>query len=146
MDKMQYLAEFMEDGGGFIVTFPDVPEAMTHGATRAEARANAAEALELALLGAYYARGLPFPAASSPSRTGGNLEWIGVPPAAIAKMAFIDAFKESGLTRVALAARLGKSEAEVRRMLNPTYGSTINTLEAGLRALGRRLVITVEAA
>ena len=143
---MRYLAEFMEDGDGFIVTFPSVPEAMTHGATRAEARSNAPEALELALLGAYFARDLPFPPTDARVPTGGSFEWVSVPPAAVAKMAFIDAFKASGMTRVALAAKLGKSEAEVRRMLNPIYGSKINTLEAGLRALGRRLVITVEAA
>lgn len=143
---MQYLAKFIEDGDGFIVTFPDVPEAMSHGSSRAEARANAGEALELALLGAYYARNLPFPPTDPRPQDGGSFEWIGVPPAAVAKMAFIDAFRASGLTRVALASRLGKSEAEVRRMLNPTYGSKINTLEAGLRALGRRLVISVEAA
>lgn len=143
---MQYLAQFTEDGDGFIVTFPSVPEAMTHGRTRAEARANAAEALELALLGAYYARGLPLPPTDRQQQEGGSFEWIGVPPAAIAKMAFIDAFNAAGITRVALAARLGKNEAEIRRMLNPTYGTKINTLEAGLRALGRKLVITVEAA
>ena len=143
---MQYVAKFIEDNDGLIVTFPAVPEAMTHGGTRAEARANAAEALELALLGAYYARGLSLPPEDRLPRPGGSFESIAVPPAAIAKMAFIDAFKEAGLTRVALAVRLGKNEAEVRRMLNPTYGTKINALEAGLRALGKKLVITVEAA
>jgi antitoxin HicB len=143
---MQYAAKFGEDGDGFIVTFPDVPEAMTHGRTRAEARANAVEALELALLGAYFARGRDFPRVDWRPQEGGNHEWIAMPPSAIAKMAFVDAFKASGLTRVALAAKLGKSEAEVRRMLNPTYGSKIDTIEAGLRALGRRLVVTIEAA
>ncbi len=143
---MQYLAKFIEDDGGYIVTFHDIPEAMTHGTTRAEARANAVEALELALLGAYFAIGRAFPEAGPAPSQGGSYEWIAVPPSAIAKMAFIDAFKASGTTRVALAAKLGKSEAEIRRMLNPTYGSKINTLEAGLRALGRRLVVTVEAA
>lgn len=143
---MQYLAKFIEDDDRFIVTFPDVPEAMTHGSSRAEARSNAVEALELALLGAYFAQGRSFPDASRRAREGGRFEWIALPPSAVAKMAFIDAFKASGMTRVALAAKLGKSEGEVRRMLSPTYGSKINTLEAGLRALGRRLVLTVEAA
>lgn len=143
---MQYRAKFIEDGDGYIVTFPDVPEAMTHGESRAEARNNAVEALDLALLGAYFALGHDFPKVSRLSGKGGSYEWIALSPSAIAKMAFIDAFKASGMTRVALAAKLGKSEAEVRRMLNPTYGSKINTIEAGLRALGRRLLVTVEAA
>jgi antitoxin HicB len=143
---MQYLAKFIEDGDGYIVTFPDIPEAMTHGRSRAEARANAVEALELALLGAYFAIGRDFPVPSRKPAKGGSHEWIAIPPSAIAKMAFIDAFEASGMTRVALGAKLGKSEAEIRRMLNPTYGTKINMLEAGLRALGRKLVITVEAA
>lgn len=143
---MQYLAEFIADGDGFIVTFPSVPEAITHGTTRENARANAPEALELALLGAYYGRNLPLPTPDSSPQRGGSFEWIGVPPAAIAKMAFIDAFREARMTRTALAARLGKSEGEVRRMLDPLHGTKINTLEAGLRALGRKLVISIEAA
>lgn len=143
---MQYRAKFTADGDGFIVTFPDVPQAMTHGSTRAEARANAVEALELALLGAYFAKGREFPQATRWPPEGDSSEWIAMPPSAVAKMAFIDAFKASAMTRVALAVKLGKSETEVRRMLNPTYGSKIDTIEAGLRALGRRLVVTIEAA
>ena len=93
------------------------------------------------MLGAYVARNLPLPEPELRPDSGRSFEWIGVPPAAIAKMAFIDAFRTAGMTRVALAARLRKSEAEARRMLNPTYATKINTLEAGLRAF-----ITVEAA
>ena len=37
--------------GGLLVTFPDVPDAITHGADHAEARRNAAEALGMALRG-----------------------------------------------------------------------------------------------
>jgi antitoxin HicB len=45
----------------FVVTFPDVPEAITGGASLDEARLNAADALEEAILG-YMAQGLPIPA------------------------------------------------------------------------------------
>ena len=46
--------------GGFLVTFDDVPEAITAGSDRAEALANAREALGLALLGILQAgRDLP---------------------------------------------------------------------------------------
>jgi len=48
---MEYPAKFTRDRrvGGFVVTFPDVPEAVTQGDTVGEAMAMASEALELAL-------------------------------------------------------------------------------------------------
>jgi antitoxin HicB len=48
---MEYPAKFTPDkmDGGFVVTFPDVPEAITRGDTIEEAMATAGEALELAL-------------------------------------------------------------------------------------------------
>ena len=48
---MEYPAKFTADrgAGGFVVTFPDIPEAITQGDTMEEVRAMAAEALELAL-------------------------------------------------------------------------------------------------
>lgn len=54
-----YKAKFETDpDGGFVVTFPDVPEAITAGENRAEALENAVEALGLALR-SYPMRGLP---------------------------------------------------------------------------------------
>jgi predicted RNase H-like HicB family nuclease len=51
----------------FLATFPDVPEAMTGGASLAEVRDNAAGALEEAIL-AYLAQGRPIPAPRGPRR------------------------------------------------------------------------------
>lgn len=140
-----YIAKFERDGDGFIVTFPDVPEAITGGATMEEAVANAAEALELALL-TYAADGTTIPAAERQLARGGSHRRIAVPAAVAAKIAFIVAFRESGMTRVALAAKLGKAETEVRRMLDPYHQTKLPAIEAGLRALGKRLVVSVEEA
>ena len=48
---MEYPAKFIQDrkSGGFAVTLPDVPEAITEGDTLQEAALMAEEALELAL-------------------------------------------------------------------------------------------------
>lgn len=54
MDKRQYFAVFdpsEEDEGGFTVTFPDLPGAITEGNDFDEARRNAQECLELHLYG-----------------------------------------------------------------------------------------------
>ena len=64
----------------------------------------------------------------------------------VAKLSFIEAFRRSGLTRVALAERIGKGESEVRRMLDPYYGSKLPALENAMLALGKRFVLTVEEA
>ena len=76
----------------------------------------------------------------------GGLVAVPVSASVAAKMAFIEAFGKSGLTRVGLAERLGKSENEVRRMLDPYYGTKLPALENAMASLGKRFVLTVEEA
>ena len=142
---MQYLAQFMSDGAGFVVTFPSFPEANTAGASEAEALENARDALEVvALTYAKDGRALPEP---DHTRTPASSQHaIPVSAAVLAKLSFIEAFRASGLTQAALAARLGKGENEVRRMLDAYHPTKLRSIENGLLALGKRLVITVEAA
>lgn len=143
---MYYMARFEPDETGLLVTFPDVPEAITGGANRAEARANAAEALELALL-TYTKLGRAWPEpAPSPAPADGVFEPVPVSATLQAKSAFVFAFAESGMTQTALARKLGKGETEIRRMLDPYHPTKLASIEAGLSALGKRLVVSVEAA
>jgi antitoxin HicB len=137
---MNFTAHFEPDGDGWLVTFPALPEAITGGASRAEARANAQDGLEVVLL-TYAKDGRALPA-DVPAR--GDVENIPVSAQVVAKLSFIEAFRASGLTRVALAQRLGKQEGEVRRMLDPYYGSKLPALEAAMLALGKRFVLQVE--
>jgi antitoxin HicB len=141
---MHYIAIVAPDSGSLLVTFPAIPEAITGGTDEGEAMANAIDALEVTLL-TYAKDGRNLPAATN-ARPGVG-EWAIAPSAATAaKLAFIEAFRDSGMTRVGLAAQLGKAEGEVRRMLDPYHATKLPALEAALRALGKRLVITVEAA
>jgi len=127
--------------GGFIATFPDVPEALTEGSTREEALANADDALEVALLGRMK-DGDDIPAPSDKPHG----EAVYVPAHSAAKLAFYVAFRESGLSRSALGRKIGKDEAEIRRMLDPYHATKLPPLEEALLALGKRLVIDVKAA
>ena len=140
-----YIAKFQDDDGAILVTFPDLPEAITGGATEEEAFANAQEALELALL-TYAGDGREIPEASRRSNAAGRSVHVPVAAAVAAKIAFIIAFRESGITRVALAKKLGKAETEVRRMLDPYHQTKLPTIEAGLKALGKRLVVSIAEA
>lgn len=137
----RYHATLQEDPeGGIIVTFDDVPEAITAGETREEALSNAREALALALRGIMQAgRNLPQPVAST-----------GVPVAldadVAAKLALIQAFRDSGITKSQLARQLGKSENEARRLLDPDHPSKIGVLQDALRALGMEIEVAIRRA
>jgi antitoxin HicB len=123
-----------------VVTFPDVPEAITEGRNFADAQRQAEEALGLALL-TYPARGLPLPKARSRAR---DLVPITVEPDIAAKLALLEALREKGISRRAFARLIDKDEKEVRRILDPKHETKLSTLTAALRALGQRLVIAVE--
>jgi antitoxin HicB len=128
---------------GFVVSFPDVPEAITQGKDETDALTMAEEALGMALL-TYVQRGLPLP---KPKARGRDLVRVPVDAEVAAKLALLDAFRESGISKSELAKRLGKDEKEIRRMLDPKHPTKLLPLKSALRALGRYLVIgTSEAA
>jgi antitoxin HicB len=129
------------DHRGVVVSFPDVPEAITEGRDEAEAYAQAEEVLGLALL-TYPARGLPLP---KPRARGNRLVSITVEPGIAAKLALLEATREKGLSQRAFARLIGKDEKEVRRILDPKHATKLATLTAALRKLGQRLVIAVES-
>lgn len=126
---------------GVTVTFPDLPEAITGAATEADALAAAVECLEEALAGRINRREpIPEP---SPAR-GRRL----ISPGAVmaAKAALHGALRSDGIGAEELARRLSWDVQQVRSLLDPKAGSSIEDLELALAALGRRVVISVEAA
>ena len=141
MRTFVYRARFEPgDRRGIVVSFPDVPEAITEGRDEAEAYAQAEEALGLALL-TYPARGLPLP---KPRARGRSLVSITVEPEIAAKLALLEAIREKGISQRAFARLIGKDEKEARRILDPKHATKLATLTAALRKLGQRLVIAVE--
>jgi len=128
--------------GGFVVTFPDWPEAITQGETRHQALAEAADCLEEAVAARIDDRGeIPLP--SSP-RSGEAT--VAVPIATALKAALYLAVREAGIGTSELARRLDVHEKEARRLLDPRHGSKAAALERALIAVGRRLAIEVQAA
>jgi antitoxin HicB len=141
MRTFAYRARFEPgDRRGVVVSFPDVPEAITQGRDEAEAYAQAEEALGLALL-TYPARGLPLP---KPRARAAGLVSITVEPVIAAKLALVDAVRQKGISQRAFARLIGKDEKEARRILDPKHATKLATLTAALRKLGQRLVIAVE--
>ena len=125
-----------------VVSFRDLPECLTSGGNHAQALAEATDALEEAIAGRIM-DGNPIPPPSA-RRTGEHR--VAVPPTMAAKAALVLAFRDSGLSRVAFAQRLGVDDKVVRRMLDPRHATAANRLHKALRQLGRELVVESTAA
>ncbi|HJU18442.1 MAG TPA: type II toxin-antitoxin system HicB family antitoxin [Stellaceae bacterium] len=130
-----------EEEGGFIVNVPDFPEGWSQGDDRAEALAQAADLLET-MVANYMAEGWDLPDPSS--ARGRPLVWLA--PLVTAKAELYRAMRRAGIGRDELARRLGIAPPEVDRLLSIHHASSLDQIAAGLAALGRRLVVTVEDA
>lgn len=125
-----------EIDGGFVVTFEDVPEAITQGETVAEALTEAADALEEAIAGRIR-RGDLIPEASPAM----DRPQIPVPAQTAAKAALYLALRETGISKSELAIRLECDEKEVRRLLDPRHPSKLPRIQKALALLGKGLSI-----
>ena len=130
------------EDGGLVVTFPDVPEAITGGANQSEALAMAEDALATALAG-YVHQKRDIPAPSDPAA---GQELIPVSPVVAAKLALYSAMRAQRITKVELARRLGISESAARKLTNPDHRSHVSQVHRALRAVGRSLRVEVTAA
>ena len=131
-----------EEGEGFIVTFPDVPGAITGAQTREESLFLAEDAL-VAILAVYVQQQREIP---RPSPVADGQELVAVPPIAAAKLALYTAMREQGITGDALAVRLNLSDSALRKLLDPDCYSHISQIMRALRNVGRSLVIEDRAA
>ena len=141
MDQFVYPATLTPEvqDGGFVVTFVDVPEAITQGDGVPEALHQAADCLEEAIAGRIRRRAdIPEP---SPVQAGQYA--VAVPAQTATKAALYVALRQRQLTQVELAARLQCDEKEVRRLLDPRHASKLSRLEAALALLGQQIVIGV---
>lgn len=82
----------------------------------------------------------------APSSVKKGQEIVTLPPLVAAKLALYTAMRQQGVTKVALAARLGLSESVVRRLANLDHRSHISQVEKALRAVGRKLAVEDQAA
>ena len=144
MRTFVYPAKFEpgEKAGVFVVTFRDLPEAITQGNGERDAVWQAADCLEEAIAGRI-ADGREIPNASKAAR---RERQIPVPAPMAAKAALYLAMKEAGITNVQLARKLGCDEREVRRMLDPRHPTKLPRVKEALEVLGKRLVLSVEEA
>lgn len=125
-----------EQDGGFSVTFPDLPDAITDGDTEAEALFNAAEVLTLTLEG----RMDEGEAIPKPGKHRGI--WVSPSPACQAALLIRQTRAERPLSDLARA--LETSWAAAQRLENPHHATTVRQLDRVAAAYGKRLVLYFE--
>lgn len=124
-----------------MVTCRDLPQLVTQGDDVEDALEQAFDAMD-ELLATYLTESMDFPA---PSKARGE-HLVASPPETVAKSALYVAMQKAGISKVRRAKRLGVDEKEVRRLLDPHYGSKLPRIAKAIGLLGQRLVIGVEAA
>ena len=130
-----------DNGAGapnWIVTFPDLPECLTEGFSPQDAEHQAADAL--ATWVAYWLEhGLSF-ATPRPAKAGEVA--VALEPALAARAALSNLMAEQGLSSATLAAKLGRDEKAVGRLLRPK-GASLDAVLRALAALGAQPILSV---
>ncbi len=141
MNRFQYPVMLKSsDEGGYVVTCRDLPQLITQGEDRQDALAQAMDAMD-EVFAAYMIEGIEFPEPSK-ARRGEHL--VAPPAETMAKAALYIAMRQAGISKMQLAKRLGVDEKEVRRLLDPHYGSKLPRIAQAISLLGQRLVIDLE--
>lgn len=125
--------------GGYVVSFPDIPEALTQGDTSEEASAAALDAL-ITAFEFYFEDNEKIPLPSAASDTDDVVE---VPLSIASKVLLLNAFLESKLTQQELARRIGKPKQEITRLFNLSHATKIDAIQAAAKALGKELSISI---
>jgi antitoxin HicB len=134
-----YPVTLTPDNGSVLVSFIDVPEAITFGTDEAEALLQAVDALETGLSFYVNAR-KPLPAVSKAKRGQKTVR-----PCALecAKLGVYQAMTEQGIKKAELARRLGWHTPQVDRLFDLRHASKLDQIEAAAHVLGRHLEVHI---
>lgn len=128
-----------KEDGGFVVTFVDIPEAISQGDSLPQALAAAKDALESAL-DFYFEDKRAVPAPSRPKR---GQHVIELPASLSAKVLLLNEMVTQDVRPAELARRLNTTPQEVNRLTNVRHTTRIDGIAAALQALGKHLDMRV---
>ncbi|XUA17734.1 type II toxin-antitoxin system HicB family antitoxin [Citrobacter sp. OP27] len=125
--------------GGFVVSFPDIPEALTQGDTREEALSEGLDAL-ITSFEFYFEDNKKIPL---PSDVAQGDEFVEVPLSVASKVLLLNAFLDANITRLELAKRTGKPKQEITRLFDLHHSTKIDAVQMAVRALGKEFTIGI---
>lgn len=116
--------------------FPDIPEAMTGGATREEALGLAQDALVTAFE-FYFEDRREIPAPSSQGEA-----FVEVPASVAAKVLLLNEVVKRGVSNAELARMIDCRPQEITRVFDLRHATKIDTIQKALAALGKTLELS----
>lgn len=128
-----------DENGFFLVTFRDLPFAVTDGKTHKEALEAATDCLEEAIA-MCIDDGLLVPL---PSKQQKNEIGVVLPALMAAKAALYITIKKKGLSKASFSRLLNVDEKEGRRLLDPHHKTKIPRINEALSVLGNKLYIGI---
>lgn len=126
--------------GGWVITCRDLPEAISQ-ADEDEDRVDIAAGCLQAALEGRIRHGM---AITPPSTARAGEKVVPVPLETAAKAALHEAMRDARISKSELARRMALDEKEIRRMLDPGYGSKLPRIANAIQAMGKRVVLAVE--
>lgn len=136
---MKYPARIEGKPGDYVMTFADIPEAITGGSTLEEVNANAVDCLVTAM-DFYFEDRKAVPAPTAPEAGDVLVE---LPASVSAKTLLLNRMLETRTTPAELARRMGTTPQSVNRLVNLHHATKIDTLADAVRALGANLEIRI---
>jgi antitoxin HicB len=134
---MKYPALFTPDTGGYVVTFRDIPEAITQGDDDDDAMFMARDVLREAM-SIYFDEKRPVPMPSKPQQ-GERL--VDLPISVAAKVLLLNEMLAQTIAPSELARRMETTRQEVNRLIDLGHATKIDRIEDAMRALGRDLEV-----
>ncbi|WP_296223235.1 type II toxin-antitoxin system HicB family antitoxin [Ralstonia sp. UBA689] len=128
-----------DTNGTLLVTFPDVPEAITAGDDEADALVQGLDALEAALE-VYFDEKRLIPMPSKPKR---GQKVVTLPALVTAKVLLANEMVARKVRKADLARLLNVNQVQVDRLFKFGHASKIEAVESALAALGKRLDVRV---
>lgn len=132
-----YPINLKPDGKFILVTFPDIPEAITQGNNRDHALQMAAQALESAM-DFYFEQRRPVPQPSKPKRGQALVE---LPVSVSAKVLLLNEMIKQSVRPAELARRLNTTPQEVNRLTNIRHTTRIDGIAGAMKVLGKTLEV-----
>lgn len=122
------------DTGCYVVSFRDLPEALTQGYSLDEARTQAKDAL-IDALDFYFEDERQVP---PPSELQEGEELVEIPLSVWSKVLLLNTMLEQRVSQVELGKLLNKPRQEINRMTNLSHATKIDSIVEALKALGKQ--------
>lgn len=138
-DPFDFPALFVKEDDAYVITFPDVPEAITQGENWEDAVYMAQDALRITLDAYIYDwNDLPKPSTPTSEHT-----MISLPYLVKAKLAVYQHMKENGISKSELCSKLHCDLVQVSNILDLYENTDLSLIESALSVLGKRFALTL---